>query len=601
MARACRCSPSSGVAVETSSPSAVETAVQIGMTGQSPERSNSSIVPSAPGPPGDRAAVHRDRRLLDELLGEHAHRDVVVVGVVDLERGELRVVRGVGALVAELPPELEDLLHAADDEPLEVQLGRDAQRQLEVVGVDVGLERAGVRPAVHQLEDRRLDLDVAAVLQRLADAAHDRRAQVGDVAGRGPHDEVDVPHPHPGLGVGEAEPLVGQRAQRLRGQRERVRVDAQLAPGGGDHVAGDPDVVAEVEAAEEPVLVVAEHRAGRHHLDVTRAVTDRQEAQAAVVTLAQHPADDRDDVRAAGAGRQVAGAGPHLGQRVRAGVADRVGVDALRLQALELGAAHPFLVGQPPGRQRLLEAVGLGRDGGPHLRGVRLVGPVELVAAGAAPAQDRADRRGAEEALGAAGGDPDPRQVGGVLEADEPGLPLGQVLGVGAVERLQLPVAAGEQQRLAAQARHRPGAELLAAGERLAEHREVQRHPAHGQPRRLLGQRADEQLDQAVVGGRVAAHQVEREAVASPRHEADEAAQLPLPVVGLDEHAVAVERVAEPAERHREAALVATVTAPATTPRRPAARSPPGSGCRGAAPRRRSRGGAAGSRPGAPA
>ena len=135
------------------------------------------------------------------------------------------------------------------------------------------------------------------------------------------------------------------------------------------------------------------------------------------------------------------------------------------------------------------------------------------------------DGRG-EEALGAAGGGPDPRQVGGVLEADEARLPLRLVLRVGAVERLELPVAAGQQQRLPPQPGHRAGAELRAALERLAEHREVQRHPAARRSRGACS--ASEltmQLDQPVVGGGVAAHQVERQPVAAPRHEAEEAAQ----------------------------------------------------------------------------
>ena len=49
---------------------------------------------------------------------------------------------------------------------------------------------------------------------------------------------------------------------------------------------------------------------------------------------------------------------------------------------------------------------------------------------------------------------------------------------------------------------------------------------------------------------------------AAPRDEAEEPAQLPVAVVRLDQHAVAVQPVAQPAERHREAPLVAAVTPP---------------------------------------
>ena len=110
-----------------------------------------------------------------------------------------------------------------------MQLGRDPQVQLQVVGVDVGLERAGVGPAVDELEDRRLDLDEATGVQRVADAADHGRARVGDVACLGPHDQVDVARPHPGLGVGEALALVGQRPQRLAGELQRLGAHGQLA------------------------------------------------------------------------------------------------------------------------------------------------------------------------------------------------------------------------------------------------------------------------------------------------------------------------------------------------------------------------------------
>ena len=77
----------------------------------------------------------------DELLGEiHVHR-VVAVGLVGLEHRELGVVAGGDALVAEHARHLEHLVEAADDQPLEVQLGSDAQEQVDVERVVVRDER----------------------------------------------------------------------------------------------------------------------------------------------------------------------------------------------------------------------------------------------------------------------------------------------------------------------------------------------------------------------------------------------------------------------------------------------------------------------------
>ena len=103
------------------------------------------IVPSASCPAGDRRAVDRRRGLLDDLLGQHPHGVVVAVGLIHLQRRELRVVLEVHPFVAELPADLEYLLHAADDEPLQVQLSRDPEVKLKIIGVDVGLEGPGVR------------------------------------------------------------------------------------------------------------------------------------------------------------------------------------------------------------------------------------------------------------------------------------------------------------------------------------------------------------------------------------------------------------------------------------------------------------------------
>ena len=81
--------------------------------------------------------------------------------------------------------------------------------------------------------------------------------------------------------------------------------------------------------------------------------------------------------------------------------------------------------------------------------------------------------------------------------------------------------------------------------------------------RRALGQRGHHQLDQAVVGrwGRAASGPGRARCdptgtkLRKPR-------RSPVAVVRLHQHAVAVQRVGQPSQRHREAALVAAVAAP---------------------------------------
>ena len=114
---------SSGV---TSSPSASDTASWTGPARHSPlEVDLAAVRPRAP--PCCRAPP---RRVEHQLAGQRRHRVVVAVRLVDLEHRELGVVGGVDALVAEDAADLVDPLEAADDQPLEVELDRDAQVQL---------------------------------------------------------------------------------------------------------------------------------------------------------------------------------------------------------------------------------------------------------------------------------------------------------------------------------------------------------------------------------------------------------------------------------------------------------------------------------------
>ena len=186
---------SSLVSGVTSSPSAADTAPCTVSDGHSPPMSCSP--PS--GPADDRAAEPGHRGRLDQLPGQRGHRGVVAVRLVRLEHRELGVVRGVRALVAEVPAELVDLLDAADDQPLEVELQRDPQVHGQVVGVDVGDERPGVGAAVQRLQHRGLDLEEPALVQFLANRPGHRAAQLGHLPGLRVDDQVHVALPHPGL------------------------------------------------------------------------------------------------------------------------------------------------------------------------------------------------------------------------------------------------------------------------------------------------------------------------------------------------------------------------------------------------------------------
>ena len=114
------------------------------------------------GPAADgegQPAGGRPGGLHDQPLGQVHPVGDVAEGPVGLEGGELRAVPGVDALVAEVAGDLEDPLVAPHHQALEVELGGDAQAEVDVEGVGVGHERPGQGAAGLGLEDRGVHLD----------------------------------------------------------------------------------------------------------------------------------------------------------------------------------------------------------------------------------------------------------------------------------------------------------------------------------------------------------------------------------------------------------------------------------------------------------
>ncbi len=98
---------------------------------------------------------------------------VVAVGLVELEHGELGVVLGGDAFVAEVAVDLVDAIHAADYEALEVELGGDAELEVEIEGVVVGEEGAGGGSAGYGVHHGGFDFEVAAGVEEGAEGAED--------------------------------------------------------------------------------------------------------------------------------------------------------------------------------------------------------------------------------------------------------------------------------------------------------------------------------------------------------------------------------------------------------------------------------------------
>ena len=295
------------------------------------------------------------------------------VGLVQLQHGELGVVPGRHALVAEIAVDLVDPLQPTDHQALEVQLRGHAQVQLQVQGVVVGDEGLGRGTAGDVMHHRRLHFQEAAAVEPFAHRAHDPRALDEHLACLGGDDQVDIALAVALLHIAQAVPLVRQRPQRLDQQAQRGRFYRQLAGAGPGQPAFDGDDVAHVEGLER-LVGLAQGVGLQEQLDRARFVHQLGEAGLAHHPLGHQPAGHGHTARRRfqRLGRPLPGIG-ELGLQVAGvvGAAEIVGEShALGAQGGELGPAlgdQVVLVGV---RGRGGGFVGWGHDGDRALGGV---------------------------------------------------------------------------------------------------------------------------------------------------------------------------------------------------------------------------------------
>ncbi len=427
--------------------------------------------PVGPGPHRHLGPVGGHGGILDQLAAAVDPDQVVRMRLIGLEQGELGVVAEVDPFIAERPAQFEHALDAPDAQPLQVELWGDSQVQIQVVGVDVGDERAGVGAAVDLLQDGRLHLDEILGEQRLPDRMQDLAAGPDQLAGLGVDGQVDIAGPHAGLGIRQALPLVGQRAQALAGQSPVPHQHRTGAGPADPHRAGDLDEIAQVDRRGERSGARAwfERRIVQQHLDFAGPVPQLGEDHTPVVADPKDPAGHAD------------GGPVGFGERGADGVAgwlpDGIGVNSLGAQRIELVHPDPDLLGQP-GRGRAVGQVD-GESGDVRRRPVAVQAPrvdeclrnggVVTGVLAVAPAE-----RQHQESFGDHRRDTDPRDQPGVLVTRVAWHPFGQVLHVRAVQRFELPPSGEEDQHRAPQSCDGTGTELCAFFEGRPEHSEVQ-------------------------------------------------------------------------------------------------------------------------------
>src|SRR5438477_3697752 len=248
----------------------------------------------------DLDALVRERRLAEHVAAACAQQllrqihEVVVVAIrlVELEHRELGVVARGDAFVPEVAVDLEDLLEAADDEALEIQLRRDPQVQVHVERVVVRLEGTRDRAARDRLHHRRLDLEEAALDEEVAHRLHELRADLERAPRLGIDDEVDVALAIALLHVGEPVEFLRQWPQRLGEEPDLLRVDRELALVGLEDAPRDAEDVSEVPVLERVVRLRAGDIVVHVHLDLPAHILERGERCLAHDALQEHAAGD---------------------------------------------------------------------------------------------------------------------------------------------------------------------------------------------------------------------------------------------------------------------------------------------------------------------
>ena len=170
----------------------------------------------------------------------------VGVSLIQLYSGELRVVLGVHALVAEDTTDLIDPVHPPHNQPLQGQFGGDTHVHVDIQGVVVGDKGPGGSAAGDGIEDRGLHLNIAHVVQIVPHELNEP----------GPDDEValhlridnqvHIPLAIAQFGAGQTVELLRQGQQGLGQQGNLYHPDRHLPPLGAENHAVNPYNVADI-------------------------------------------------------------------------------------------------------------------------------------------------------------------------------------------------------------------------------------------------------------------------------------------------------------------------------------------------------------------
>ena len=193
------------------------------------------------------------------------------------------------------------------------------------------------------MERRRFDFQEALAIEKVTETLDDDAPRAEHGRGLVIRDEVHVAAAIPDVDVGEAVPLVGQRAQRLRQELESVDLHRELALAGGHHGAFGADPVAEIEVGKVIEPLVTDDGLGDEELQLARAIAQGGEDQLALLAQQHRPPRDADPDLGLDARLECSVPVADLRQCVRAVEAVRIRLAAVLAHFVDLGEAlRPF-------------------------------------------------------------------------------------------------------------------------------------------------------------------------------------------------------------------------------------------------------------------
>ena len=98
-----------------------------------------------------RALRHGARHVMHQTLHHLQHGHVVAESLIRLHGGEFRIMAAIHAFVAEVAIDFKDLAHAAHHESLQIELRRNAQKELHIKGIVRRHKRTRRRAAGNRL------------------------------------------------------------------------------------------------------------------------------------------------------------------------------------------------------------------------------------------------------------------------------------------------------------------------------------------------------------------------------------------------------------------------------------------------------------------